>query len=176
MSQAEVPVPAAYMPVSERPTSSQSNSTPSRANIAASPQANAATPQSVVSNGIVTAPKPTQSLNRTTAPQFPAVPASSAGTIPVETYDNWRVGLCDVDDLETCVRLPNVRDQFSLLTFPRSPPGASPAVSRVESTSASRTSQEKIPASTTNATRRVASPSCFTVSTWGAFRFTWTAT
>jgi len=126
--QANTPVPVADVPASEKPTASQAtttalqtNTTLSQANYAASQtsttesQSIASTPP-VILNGTLT---PTQSLTPTTAPQISVIPASSNGTVSIPPQEeDWRVGLCDADDMETCVRcqtpIPPVIDQFVL--------------------------------------------------------------
>jgi hypothetical protein len=136
MSQANAPVPVADIPVSEKPTASQANSS-AASQATTSPQANttstpvntteprssAATPPVVVSNGTVTAPKPAQSLTPTSVPQVAVIPASSNGTASIHAHDHWRVGLCDADDMETCVRcilqaFPYTRSMFPANTRP----------------------------------------------------------
>jgi hypothetical protein len=157
MSQANAPVLVADIPLSEKPTALQANSTASQATTT-SPQANttstpanttaprssAATPPVVVSYGTVTAPKPAQSLTPTyPVPQVAVIPASSNGTASIPVHEHWRVGLCDADDMETCVRCilqasPSTRAMLRANTSPSAPLGvyhsASPAESRTVST------------------------------------------
>jgi hypothetical protein len=111
------PIPVPDSPVLEKSTASQAttsappvNATPSQANSAAlqaettASQPSAATPPVLVSDGTVTAPNPTQSLIPTPIPQVSVIPASSNGTASIPREEHWRVGLCDADDIETCVR------------------------------------------------------------------------
>jgi Cys-rich protein (TIGR01571 family) len=125
------PVPVPNSPVLEKPTASQAtisappvNATPSQAASVApqaettASQSSAATPPVLVSDGTVAAPNPTQSLIPTPIPQVSVIPASSNGTASIPREENWRVGLCDADDIETCVRyIPS-----SPMSFDQVPP------------------------------------------------------
>ncbi|KAM0698394.1 hypothetical protein Q7P36_001861 [Cladosporium allicinum] len=80
---------------------SQADIALSQINAAAS-RASAAPPPAVASNGSVTAPKRPQSLTPTPVPQVSVVPASPNGTASIPAQGQWRVGLFDADDMDTC--------------------------------------------------------------------------
>lgn len=102
MSEANAYVPAANAaaPHDNPSAASTDNTTTLQSNPTASRHDSAA-PSVVASDGVVAVTTPIKALNATTAPQVAVT--SEGGTVTDPIQEKWRVGLCDVDDLGTCV-------------------------------------------------------------------------